>query len=73
MLDFHTIVDYKALPPYPEKDGLEFVGGIDYQPFYNLQKKGGIDERFDYHSDFRIDTSLIKQIRHIVTKLVFSC
>ena len=69
MLDFYIIDDNQALPAYPEKNELEFAGGIDYQTFSNLQRKRVIDERLDYYSDFRIDTSLTKQIRQIITRL----
>ncbi|MDR2272068.1 MAG: hypothetical protein LBF27_14275 [Sphingobacterium sp.] len=63
MLDFYIIEDDQAMPNYPEEFGLQFVGGIDYGTFTNLQSKGIIDPRFDYYSDFRLDTLIIKQIR----------
>jgi hypothetical protein len=63
MLDFYTIKDDQSKPNSPEKVGLEFVGGLDDTTFENLQDKGIIDRRFDYYSDFRLETILIKQIR----------
>jgi hypothetical protein len=63
MLDFYTIKDDQPKPSYPEQVGLEFVGGLDDKTFDNLQSKGIIDTRFDYYSDFRLGTVLIKQIR----------
>jgi hypothetical protein len=63
MLDFYIIKDDQVKPNYPEKLGLEFVGGLDDKTFDNLQNKGIIDRRFDYYSDFRLGTLLIKQIR----------
>lgn len=63
MLDFYIIKDDQSKPNYPEKAGLEFVGGLDDKTFDNLQNKGIIDRRFDYYSDFRLGTVLIKQIR----------
>nr|WP_294779719.1 hypothetical protein [uncultured Flavobacterium sp.] len=82
MLDFYTIKDDQPNPLYPEQEGLEFVGGLDVKTFENLQSKGIIDKRFDYYSDFRLGTVLIKQMqqnilqKHIqadldVKKLIF--
>jgi hypothetical protein len=63
MLDFYIIKDDQSKPKSPEQSGLEFVGGLDDKTFYNLQNIGIIDSRFDYYSDFRLGTMLIKQIR----------
>jgi len=63
MLDFYFIKDEQPKPGYPEQVGLEFAGGLDDTTFYNLQNKGVIDTRFDFYSDFRLGTILIKQIR----------
>lgn len=62
MLDFYIIDDDQSMPGYPEELGLQFVGGIDYGTFKNLQSKGVLDQRFDYYADFRLDTILLKQI-----------
>jgi hypothetical protein len=66
MLDFYLLKDDQALPKHPEQLGLEFVGGLDDETFYNLQNKGIIDNRFDFYSDFRLGTELIKQIRETI-------
>lgn len=66
MLDFYIIKDDQSKPGYPEQVGLEFAGGLDEKTFDNLQDKGIIDTRFDYYSDFRIGTILIKQIRQTI-------
>lgn len=66
MLDFYILKDEQALPNYPEQIDLEFVGGLDNKTFYNLQNNGIFDKRFDYYSDFRLGTTLIKQIREII-------
>jgi len=66
MLDFYTIHDDQAAPNHPMQLGLEFVGGLDHRTFENLQRVGIIDRRFDYYSDFRLGTALIKQIRQAI-------
>ena len=66
MLDFYIIEDDQAKPNHSEQLGLEFVGGLDDKTFDNLQNKGIIGRRFDYYSDFRLGTLLIKQIRQTV-------
>jgi len=66
MLDFYIIKDDQPAPNYPEQSGLEFVGGIDGKTFENLQNKGIIDRQFDYYSDFRLGTLLIKKVRQTI-------
>ena len=66
MLDFYIIKDDQAKPNHPQQLGLEFVGGLDDKTYDNLQNKGIIDKRFDYYSDFRLGTVLIKQIRQTI-------
>ena len=66
ILDFYILKDEQALPNYPKQLGFEFVSGLDEKTFYNLQKNGIIDKRFDYYSDFRLDTPLIQQIRETI-------
>lgn len=63
MLDSYIIGDDQAIPDYPEELGLQFVGGVDYGTFTNLQSKGILDKELDYYSDFRLDTVLLKQIQ----------
>lgn len=62
MLDFYLIDDLQAKPNYPDPKDLKFVGGLDNQTFKRLKDKKIIADRFDYYSDFRWDTTLIKQI-----------
>lgn len=62
MLDFYLIKDEQRKPDYPEQENLEFAGGIDYETYENLVKKGIIDSRFDYYSDFRWDCKIIEQL-----------
>ncbi len=62
MLDFYLINDEKPKPNYPEQANLEFILGLDSGVFERLIKKGLIDSRFDYYSDFRWSSKLIEQI-----------
>ena len=71
MLDFYIIKDDQVKPNYPEQLALEFAGGLDTETFDNLQNKGIIDSRFDYYSDFRLETLLIKQIRLTIIQKQF--
>jgi hypothetical protein len=71
MLDFYIIKDDLAKPTYPEQLGLVFAGGLELKTFENLQHKGIIDSRFDYYSDFRLETLLIKQIRQTIIQKQF--
>ncbi|MDR3010969.1 MAG: hypothetical protein LBV59_23785 [Sphingobacterium sp.] len=66
MLDFYTIDDKQPKPDFPEKAGLVFAGQLDEKTFCNLQQKGIIAKRFDYYTDFRLDTALIKQMQQII-------
>ncbi len=68
MLDFYLLADNQNMPNYPEEGGHKLVGNIDAQIFDRLKLKKIIPERFDYHSDFRWDTSLIQQIRMNIQK-----
>ena len=62
MLDFYFIAE-ETSKPINEPSGLNFAGDLDDKTFSNLQKKGIIDDRFDYYSDFRWSELLLKQIR----------
>jgi hypothetical protein len=66
MLDFYIIPDDKPKPNNPGQGDLTYAGGLDDKIFDNLQRKGIIDERFDYYSDFRWETSLIGKIRQTI-------
>ena len=68
MLDFYIIKDDQAKPNAPKQADLEFAGGLDDETFDNLQNKGIIDRRFDFYSDFRLDTALIRQIRQTISR-----
>ncbi|MNK20320.1 hypothetical protein D3C87_385570 [compost metagenome] len=62
MLDFYLLADVENAPGYPEAARINNVGSIDFETFERLKAKRIIPERFDYHSDFRWDTVLIRQI-----------
>jgi hypothetical protein len=62
MLYFYLIQDDQSKPNYPEQAKLEMAGGLDYESYEDLILKGLIDKRFDYHSDFRWGTAMIRQI-----------
>ncbi|MEZ2339038.1 hypothetical protein AB6735_25555 [Mucilaginibacter sp. RCC_168] len=62
MLDFYLIDDHQAKPNYPEQKDLQFIGELDDQTFNRLKNKKIIADRFDYYSDFRWNTALIKQM-----------
>jgi hypothetical protein len=66
MLDFYIIEDDKPKPSNPGQSNLTYAGGLDDRTFDNLQRKGIIDGRFDYYSDFRWGTELIEQIQKTV-------
>lgn len=72
MLDFYLLSDDKNALSYPEEFEGKVVGNIDYQTFERLKGKKIIPEKFDYHSDFRWDTSLIRQIRGSIKKHALS-
>ena len=68
MLDFYLIQDDQPEPEYPEQAELEFAGGLDYKSFENLKDRGLIADRFDYCTDFRWGTDLIRQINEQINK-----
>ena len=71
MLDFYFIPDDQPKPNNP--DETNFAGNLDDKTYYNLQKKGIIDERFDFYSDFRWSKVLLQQIyERIEKKQLFS-
>lgn len=61
MLDFYLIQSDQPKPGYPEQVDLEFAGGLDDGTFDNLKKKGIIEDRFDYYTDFRWSASVVDQ------------
>ena len=60
MLEFYLINHDQVKPNSPQEK--KHVGGLDDHTFENLKRKGIIDTRFDYYSDFRWGTAIIKQI-----------
>jgi hypothetical protein len=68
MLDFYIIEDDKPKPRDPEQMSLTHAGGLDDKTFHNLQKKGIIDQRFDFYSDFRWGTQLVSQMQQTIQR-----
>lgn len=62
MLDFYIIPDSEETPKPDKVDKLDYAGGLELEIFYRLKKKGIIDSRFGFFSDFRWDNQLVKQI-----------
>jgi len=62
MLDFYLIPDDVIKSNFPGQKGLKLIGGLDDRTFEGLKNKKIIPDRFDYYSDFRWDTALIKQL-----------
>lgn len=62
MLDFYLISDSEPTPK-PDKLGeLEYLGGLNENVYSRLIKKGMIDKRYDYDSDFRWTSKDVKLI-----------
>lgn len=68
MLDFYLLNDEQHTPGYPEEAGARLIGSLDDRTFESLKAKKIIPERFDYYSDFRWDTILVRQISENVQK-----
>lgn len=62
MLDFYLIQDQQIKPDYPEQAKLKFAGGIESNTFTLLVKKGIIDSKYNYYSDFRWTNDEVHQI-----------
>lgn len=62
MLDFYLIKDKQPKPEYPEQLELEFAGGVDFEVFKDLIRKGAIDSHFYFYSDFRWTREMTKLI-----------
>ena len=62
MLDFYLISDSEGKPKPEKLDSLDYAGGLESDIFDRLVRKGIIDSRFDYYSDFRWGNQLIQQI-----------
>jgi hypothetical protein len=62
MLDFYIISDSEVNPKPDKIDNLDYAGGLEYDIYERLVRKGIINSRFDFYSDFRWGNSLVKQI-----------
>lgn len=62
MLDFYLLSDAESKPKPDELGNLDYAGGLESNIYNRLVRKGIIDSRFDYYSDFRWGNQLIKQI-----------
>ncbi|MEP6804827.1 MAG: hypothetical protein ABI892_09925 [Flavobacterium sp.] len=65
MLDFYLIHDEQITPESPSD--LEFIGNLDEKTFQNLKTKKIIPKNYDCFSDFRWNTTVIKQILNIAS------
>lgn len=62
MLDFYLLSDSEGKPELDKLESLDYAGGLESDIFTRLVKKGIIDSRFDYYSDFRWGNQRIQQI-----------
>jgi len=62
MLDFYLISDNEPTPKPDKVDGLEYLGGLEEGIYIRLIKKGIIDKKYDYYSDFRWTSKDVKLI-----------
>ncbi len=62
MIDFYVIADNEQKPNPKNIDKLEYAGGIESDIYERLIKKGIIDSRFDFYSDFRWGNQLVRQL-----------
>ena len=62
MLDFYIISDSEGKPKPDKLDKLNYAGGLESDIFDRLVRKGIIDSKFDFYSDFRWSNQLVKQI-----------
>lgn len=63
MMDFYLIKDSEPIPNFPDDD-LQFLGYLDLKTFNRLQKIGLISNRYDFYSDFRWSTDILKQVEN---------
>ncbi len=47
-------------------NNVEFAGELDMRTYVNLEKKGIIDKRFEFYSDFRWDAAFIGQMKQTI-------
>jgi len=62
MLDFYLISDSELTPKPDKLDELEYLGGLHEDVYGRLIKKGIIENRYDYYSDFRWTSNDVKLI-----------
>lgn len=62
MLDFYLISDSEGKPKPDKLGNLDYAGGLEPDIYDRLVRKGIIDSRFDYYSDFSWGNQLVKQI-----------
>lgn len=71
MLDFYFIPDDESFD-IKDTGRLELAGGIEMELFDRLQGKGVIDQRFDYYSDFRWRSAIVKKMHEQAQNAKFS-
>jgi hypothetical protein len=62
MLDFYLLLDHQSKPQPSQLKQLDYIGGLDKNVFEQLVRKGIIDTRFDFYSDFRWNLEVVTQI-----------
>lgn len=62
MLDFYIIEDSEIKPKPDELKNFQYAGGLEIVIFERLIKKGIIDQRFDFYSDFRWSYEFVELI-----------
>ncbi|QCK15806.1 hypothetical protein [Mangrovivirga cuniculi] len=67
MLEFYKIADSENRNNQNHLKDSMFAGEIEHDVFNRLVKKGIIDKRFDYFTDFRWGSDVIKQIKNKLT------
>ncbi|NOQ73140.1 MAG: hypothetical protein GQ574_14130 [Crocinitomix sp.] len=60
MLEFYIISETQTTPEAPEDINLAFAEKLNLKTFHNLQKKGIIEDEFNYFEDFRWNANLVK-------------
>ncbi len=62
MLDFYIISDSEGKPKPDKLKNLDYSGGLESEVYERLVRKGIIDSRFDFYTDFRWNNQLVEQI-----------
>ncbi len=66
MLDFYVIPDSSEKPKPEDLENLEYAGGLELSTYNRLVRKGLIDSRFDFYSDFRWGSRLLRHMESSV-------